>query len=202
MSTTSNARLISTLNSQVTSKCAVLFRAAGRIGALLSAANHKSATAREGCLDDLLGAVYSLIFAVANGYVDRPTALDKSSIDSVITRANDLASGHVRTDGKWIAGFYFNNALFRLAAIYHRELKVVAGKEKARDFVEALLPEARSRFKAAKGCDWANIQITKIHTEVNGLKHTASGLYSGRTVTLKESIDAVEELLALFEAIP
>ena len=109
-----------------------------------------------------------------------------------------------RTDGKWTAGFYFNNTQFRLAAIYHRELKAVTGKEKEkdRDSVGALLPEARSKFKAARGCDWTNIQITKIHTEVNELKHAASGLYSGRTVTLMESIDAIEELLALFEAIP
>ena len=95
MSTTSSARLFSTLNSQVTSKCGVLFRAAGRIGVLLSAANHNSATARQGCLDDLLGAVYSLIFAIAHGYEDRPGALDKSNVNSVITRANDLALGHV-----------------------------------------------------------------------------------------------------------
>jgi len=33
-----------------------------------------------------------------------------------------------RTDGLWIAGFYFNNALFRAAAVYHhRLLKVITG---------------------------------------------------------------------------
>jgi len=35
----------------------------------------------------------------------------------------------VRTSGNWLAGFHFNSALFRIAATYHRGLKVVSGKE-------------------------------------------------------------------------
>jgi hypothetical protein len=39
-----------------------------------------------------------------------------------------IVAGKVRLGGKWIARGYFNNALFRTAAIYHRVLKIVVGE--------------------------------------------------------------------------
>ncbi|HMD09202.1 MAG TPA: hypothetical protein VKH63_16845 [Candidatus Acidoferrum sp.] len=54
-----------------------------------------------------------------------------------------IADGKVRLDGKWIARGYFNNALFRTAAIYHRVLKIVVGE---RAYVPALVTKAQATY--------------------------------------------------------
>jgi len=42
-------------------------------------------------------------------------------------RAEQIAGALLRTEGKWIAAFYFNNTLFRTAFGYHRVLKIATG---------------------------------------------------------------------------
>src|ERR1017187_1940819 len=72
-------------------------------------------------LDDFLGAVYALILAFHNSppFKYRP----KSQIietRTVVKRARSVwVAGKIRTQGKWMSGFCFNNALFRLSAVYH-----------------------------------------------------------------------------------
>ncbi len=46
----------------------------------------------------------------------------------------------LRTEGKWTAGFYFNNALFRTSGVYHRVLKVLTGNEETEKNVGELRP--------------------------------------------------------------
>lgn len=79
-------------------------------------------------LDDFLGVLYALILAKCN---TRPFTGRKEPVEvqTVIKRAEHVARGMVRTSGNWMSGFYFNSALFRIAASYHRGLKVVSGKE-------------------------------------------------------------------------
>lgn len=73
------------------------------------------------CLDEFLGAIYALIFAKQRRFADRvgrpvdPTAYSK--------RAEQLGRGEVRVDGKWMAGFFFNSAILRISAVYHRSLR-------------------------------------------------------------------------------
>jgi hypothetical protein len=86
---------------------------------------------------------------------DRPT-----KIDAVAKRAFKIAAGSVRTDGKWIAGFYFNDALFRTAAVYHRVLKIVVGENA---YVPALLPKAKNLFT-----HWKSDKLDIVHSQVNG----------------------------------
>ena len=99
----------------------------------------------ESSLDDFLGAIYALIRAKKKNFQDRPGRPIK--IRLVAQRAARIAAGSVKTDGLWIAGFYFNNALFRTAAVYHRVLKVVAASAKG-DVptfqAEALFPTRRT----------------------------------------------------------
>ncbi len=102
---------------------------ARRIGALLTETAVLTNTDLAGSLDDFLGAVYALIQAKQHGFTDRTAPID---ITAVERRARMIAAGKVRLDGKWIAGGYFNNALFRTAAIYHRILKIVVGGKSLR----------------------------------------------------------------------
>jgi hypothetical protein len=174
---------------------------AGRIGVLLER-HERPAPALSACLDDLLGAVYSLFYANRHEYADRPAkSLTGPDMKNVIVRAKQMADGKVREDGKWTAGFYFNNALFRLAAVYHRVLKVLTHKEATDLRVQDLLPFANDSFKVVKNRQWTNLNIHKIHRQVNELKHTAQGIYRGRDVRFEEAKAGVNELLVLIEAL-
>ena len=100
---------------------------AERIATLLKSPVVAKNSDLEACLDDLLGALYALVFAKQAGFVhrvDRPI-----EISAVITHAEQVSKGEVRVDGKWIAGFHFNSALYRISATYHRTLKLVIGKD-------------------------------------------------------------------------
>lgn len=174
---------------------------AGRIATQLDK-HQTSAPAVSACFDDLLGTVYSLFYASRHEYTDPAgKSLTGPDIANVSVRAKDMAHGTVREDGKWTAGFYFNNALFRLAAVYHRILKVLTQKEATSLYVRDLLPTALQDFKAVTGRNWNNRNIQKIHSQVNELKHTAQGVYGGRDVLFKEATDGVEELLVLIETL-
>jgi len=144
-------------------------------------------------LDDFLGVVYVLIFANCNNppFQDRTGPIE---VQTVVKRAGDVAKGRVRTSGRWLAGFHFNSALFRIAATYHRGLKVVSGKETSGLWKGQLLPIVEPAFPR-----WQHKELDKIHDEVNQLKHDGEGLFEARSVTRKQAELAVEELLTLFE---
>jgi hypothetical protein len=55
-----------------------------------------------GCLDDLLGALYCLVFATREGFDDRPGPIEE---DKVLIRAEQVASGKVRTAESGWPGF-------------------------------------------------------------------------------------------------
>lgn len=163
---------------------------ARRIGQLLKSPAAAASAEAQSSLDDFLGAVYALIRAKQEGFRDRPGRT--IAIKPVVQRAGRIAAGSLKTDGLWIAGFYFNNALFRTAAVYHRILKVITG---GNGFVPALLPTATARYP-----NWDNTQLSKVHSQVNELKHDPQGVYHGRTVTYEEALTAACDLLDLIEA--
>jgi hypothetical protein len=162
---------------------------AGRIAKLLTAPAVQANPDLAGSLDDFLGAVYALIQAKQQGFADRHGPIEIAAVEK---RAQVIATGRVRTDGKWIAGFYFNNGLFRTAAIYHRVLKIVVG-EKA--YVPVLLPKTQALYP-----QWTNAKLDIVHNQVNDLKHAPRGVHDQRTVTYDDAVAAVGELLSLIEA--
>ncbi len=163
---------------------------AHRISQLLKSPAVTANAEAQSSLDDFLGAVYALIRAKQEGFRDRPGR--PIAIRPVAQRAARIAAGNLKTDGLWIAGFYFNNALFRTAAVYHRMLKVITG---ANGYVPALLPTASARYP-----NWDNTQLSKVHSQVNELKHDPRGVYHGRSVTYAEALAAACDLLDLIEA--
>lgn len=161
---------------------------AGRIGTLLTQPGVTANTNLAGSLDDFLGAVYALIQAKQHGFTDRTAPIDITAVEK---RAHMIAAGKVRLNGKWIAGGYFNNALFRTAAIYHRVLKIIVG---GNGFVPALLSGAQALYP-----QWTSGNLNLVYAQVNDLKHTPRGVYDQRTVTLAAAVAAVGELLDLIE---
>lgn len=174
---------------------AALTQCARRISQLLAAPAVTANSDLESSLHDFLGAVYALIIAKRKNFQDRPDR--PINIKPVAQRAARIAAGNVKTDGLWIAGFYFNNALFRMAAVYHRILKIVAGpvRRGRKDDVPTLQSEALARFGS-----WNSIKLHKVHSQVNELKHEPQGIYSGRLVTYQEALTAIGDLLDLIEA--
>jgi hypothetical protein len=175
-----------------------LFLSAHRIADLLRDSSVVSNEALAACLDDLLGAVYTLIFAVHYGFDDRPQPLTVKDINAVLVRAQDMAIGRVRIEGKWTAGFFFSNALFRIASVYHRSLKTVTGKN---GWAGPLAKIAKRKYKAVRGRGWKDKTLERIHEEVNGLKHDPKGILRGRKTEFQHAEKAVDELLDLLEAL-
>jgi hypothetical protein len=82
--------------------------------------------------------------------------------------------------------------LFRTAAVYHRLLQIVVGKD---GNVPALQTEAIRLHD-----HWMSITLHKVYSQVNELKHEPQGIYDGRLVTYREALAAVGDLLDLVEA--
>ena len=163
---------------------------ARRIGHLLAAPAVTANADVQSSLDDFLGAVYALIGAKKNNFQDRSGRRIK--IEPVAQGAARIAVGHVKTDGLWVAGFYFNNALFRTAAVYHRILKVATSTD---GHVPTLQLEALGRYAG-----WNSIRLYKVHNQVNELKHEPQGVYHGRLVSYDDAVTAACDLLDLIEA--
>jgi hypothetical protein len=168
-----------------------LSKYAGRISKLLTAPEIRTNPDIAGSLDDLLGVVYALIQAKQHDFTDRTDR--PIEIDAVAKRASKIAAGSVCTEGKWIAGFYFNDSLFRTAAVYHRVLKIVVGKNDAH--VGKLFPKAQNLFP-----NWTCNKLGIVHSQVNGLKHDPCGVHNSRTARYDDVIAAVDELLTMIEA--
>ena len=175
-----------------------LFSFAGRIAALLQDPKVLSNDALRACVDDLLGAVYTLIFALHHDFADRPNQLAPKDIKAVLVRAQDMSRGKIRNTGKWTAGFYFSNALFRIAAVYHRTLKTFTGQNDVQ--VARLSPVAKALCTKRKKA-WTDANLALVHKEVNHLKHTKRGIIRGRKVRFREAESAVGELLDLIECL-
>ena len=177
---------------------AELAKSASRISVLLKLPKAQSDPNLFGCLDDFLGAMYALKFAKQGGFEDRVAI--PIEIDKVVKRADELAGDEVRPDGKWMAGFHFNSALFRMAAAYHRLLKMVVAKPNTREFAPTLQPIAGQLYLQWTSQVWQSGKIEGVYDEVNYLKHTPKGVYAGRTVGYQDAIQAVKEVLDLIEA--
>jgi hypothetical protein len=144
-----------------------------------------------GIVDDLLGALYALAFARQTGFVDRPK---KKPIElaAVTRRATQLGKGKIRRDGKWMAGYHFNNTLYRIAATYHRSLQKVTGHRDWR--VDNLVSNAKTSYKG-----WKNDKLGVVHSQVNFLKHEPRGAHDGRVAKIGEAESAISEILDLLE---
>lgn len=192
MSGTTNVRQIDLTDSTY----AALAQSAGRIAALLSSPLAKNNPDLSGSLDDFLGAVYALIFAKEADFTHRPNRqIDIAAVEKL---AKQLAAGQVRTDGKWMAGFHFNSALFRLSASYHRILQTITHEA---GNMATLRPAAENIYRQLKGSDWRNGNIRAVHGQVTDLKHRPKGTFSGRREKAghPNAVSAVSELLDLIE---
>lgn len=156
-----------------------------------------------GTFDDLLGAVYALILARHHEFVDRPPSAEKViEFDKVQVRALEIKDGKVRLDGKWMAGWHFNSALYRIASTFHRLSRVVTNTPDSEDIKVFQLKKAVQKLygENSGGKRWRFSNVSAVHDQVNHLKHEAKGNVDERSVTYKEALDALGDLIELAKA--
>ena len=149
-------------------------------------------------LDFLVGALHALLSAGELGFRDRRGRAPQTT--PIREMAESLSQGRVRTDGAWLAGFHFNNALARLAAVYERALKIASGRRARGEKQKAIVNDALARYASWNGTAWSCTNISELYNEVNSLKHDPAGLYKGRNVEFDKAVRATDELLVLLEA--
>lgn len=160
---------------------------ADRIGKLFDKFQAKPSDPIVSALDDLLGALYALVSAVEKGFKGKTGF---SEFEAASMRAKQLASGLVRKDGNWMAGFHFNSAMFRISATFDRLPKALAGSYTGADIA----------YSETQGKPWQKTAADKIREEVNTVKHKG-GLWAGRNADIATTLSAVNELLELAEAL-
>jgi hypothetical protein len=174
---------------------------AQRLRPLLEAAEKDSERAP---LDYLLGGLHALFRARQLGFVDRPEPLDNAYWRGPLRRVKYMESGDIRTDGKWLAGFYFNAALARIAAGFERIVALIEERAQRRT--------GGKFWKRLERLDWGNwsdpdfvlksgeaSKAYRVYAEVNFLKHDPKGRAEGRNASIGDAITAFGETIDLIE---
>src|SRR5262245_2122742 len=113
-------------------------------------------------LDYVVGVLYGLVRAGDLEFLDRPRRFDPSYRPFLTKYILDIVERR-QVHRLWIAGFYFNSAIQRLAASYDRIPKLLG----------AAGASAKDRMKNANTTphqEWASV-----YAEVNSLKHDPKG---------------------------
>ncbi len=132
-------------------------------------------------LDLTVGALVSLVRAGQLGYKERiGKALSAKYYEKLNRLASGMAKGVLPDDRPWLAGYYFNSALFRLGA--------------AREMTSKLLTSLDKR-KATKGSIVTPAGLDRVYDEYCSLKHDLRSLRMGRRVTFEQAMESLSELV-------
>lgn len=140
-------------------------------------------------LDLTAGGLASLTLARQHRYQDRPEPLPKDYYEKLCERVERMAAGTVPSRGRWISGYHFNSAIFRIAAV--------------RVKTRALLKGIDRQNKQREGQLRASLPDTdfdQLHNEYRELKHGPAGLAAGRQVTFDLAVEALQEVIAVLDA--
>ncbi len=137
-------------------------------------------------LDYAVGALYGLERAVELNFVDRPGKSEAAYRPFLTKYVHDITEGR-DLNRVWLAGFYFNSAIQRLAACYERVPKLLGGVgESAHDRMASV--------NKGKCDDWR-----RVYGEVNAFKHDPKGRWKGRKVTMENAVNAMGQFIAFME---
>ena len=116
----------------------------------------------------LVGATHSIRKAVdlsTDGYSDEH--LLPNFADRVLSTAKGMTSPNSSLDPAWEAGYYFNSAIARIAAVNDRLGKYIGD---------------RTNF------------TPEVHREVNRIKHDVEGILHGRKVNFEDALTSLDDL--------
>jgi hypothetical protein len=144
--------------------------ASSRIRSLARNAEHlvPSSRAEQAILGHFLGALYGLAKANALRVRDRSgDALPTGYAAELRRVARSIGDGRSLNDVSWLADFYLNSALYRLAAVGER------------------LPKYAGHNRRL---------VKDVSEDVNQMKHRVEGLLGGRRVGLNRALAAAERV--------
>jgi len=137
--------------------------------------------------DYVVGAQYGLMKAIEIGFVDRPGTWHSTYRPHLPQYVEHIAT-QKPVNNLWLAGFYFNSGIQRLAACFDRIPKLL----------NATGANARERMKSVNAGNYT--AWDRVYDEINAFKHDVAGKAGGRTVGLTDAVQAFEEVLALLKA--
>ncbi len=140
-------------------------------------------------LDVLTGAVFALLRAGELKYKHRDGQLTEQYLRNLILRLERMAQGKLPRKHGWLAGFYFNSAIQRIAAAGEQFEGILIRCER----------EARRAGKQINGLAPLR-SVRKVRDEVDRFKHDETGLELGRDVKPSLALEALEEIIWKFEA--
>lgn len=147
----------------------------------------------------MVGAVYSLRQAADLGFEYRDAQrLGPDYAVELDDVCNYLLSPTEKLlPDKWLAGFFFNSALIRIAAGSHRVLRMLLGGD------DGGFDNLAMRVMCEKGVDLDTICLLKsVYQDMNSFKHHRDKLLGKRRIkTLDDGIDAAEKLLKLIRKV-
>jgi hypothetical protein len=93
-------------------------------------------------------------------------------------------------DGEWLAGYYFNDAIIRIAVGFEHLARHVSGLHGRELFNKLKLQALKNGFKAEWASAWE-----RVHKEVNRLKHQNLKFVDGPLLKYVEALDALDYLV-------
>lgn len=143
-----------------------------------------------------LGALYGLYRATELQFRNRTGSSVSRTYRTQLTLAfRRLAAGAPAVSGDWLAGFYFNDSLFRLAAFYERGLRIATGAS-GRPDVPCLRALAVAK-RLMSATDF--LALDQVRRDVNDLKHRDGLVLKGRSVDLNVAVNAAREAKTLLK---
>lgn len=139
--------------------------------------------------DDFRGAVYALIRAKHEGFRDRAAQSLSGPLRSA-PHASPPTTSRRKAFGS--PGFISTTRCFA-------QPKSTAACSKLSPAATAMSPHYCQKARKEHP-SWTSAELSKVHDQVNELKHDPRGIYHGRAVTYAEALAAACELLDLIEA--
>jgi hypothetical protein len=139
-------------------------------------------------LDVLTGAVFALLRAGELKYKHRDGQLTAQYLQNLTLRLERMAQGRLPRKHGWLAGFYFNSAIQRIAAAGEQLEGILTRCER----------EAKRDGKQINGLAPLR-SVRKVCDEVDRFKHDETGLERGRDVTPSLAIEALDEIIGKLE---
>jgi hypothetical protein len=147
----------------------------------------------------LFGALHALAQAEKLNYSEASieTGKSKRRTQEVRQLATEMAKKNsLRTQGKWLAGYFFNDAIFRLGICVEHIIRYSAGKHRKKNTLHKAI-----RLAKENGYD-IKTRIPKWNDsvkEVDALRHNSWDYMKGPNLSYLEALQLMDNLVELAE---
>jgi hypothetical protein len=148
-------------------------------------------------LDYVLGALFGLVRAHELGFRDRTGTQFPIYRPHLANYALQIPKNQ-SVNNLWLAGFYFNSAIQRIAAAFDRIPRMLGAKKKKKVGTKRVPTSAKERMTEINNTPFDKWE--RVYDEVNAFKHDPEGRAAGRTVAMTDAIESFEQLVKLLNS--